>query len=71
MKKEIEKISEAYTYGSIAYEKCPVAKFQIQEINKIINARFGILLKENKNLFPVHNCEFCHNIIDDIRYIKK
>ena len=55
-----ESIGRAYSDGDTAYKECPRAKWEIQEINKIIYAQAGFLgLKETTEPFPEHDCKWC------------
>lgn len=72
-------LGEAYAFGSKAHEECPIAKFEMGELNKIIYATQcnpPVIAHRTLTPLPVHNCEHCKGktesdyIFDPDNYIK-
>lgn len=65
-------LGECYITGDTAYKECPMARYEINELNKIIYT-FGnnpVYANETVELPPEHFCKYCQHIKDIIRYKK-
>lgn len=61
MEQELKyRFGEGYARGNDAYEKCPRAKYEMNELNKIIYAQqTNVFANETTEPYPFHDCKYC------------
>ena len=72
----VEFLGKSYQTGNDAFDKCPKSRFEINELNKILHANISSgeileMIKETTEVFPEHDCEYCHEVSEPRFVFKK